>query len=130
MTRIPHQPRILRQNPPRNRHTRRPPLAQSPINLLHTNIHIDPVPLRINRNHIAVLHHRNRPAHRGLGTHVAHNEAVRGPAVAAVGDQGDVGEARAHYGGGGFELFGHAWGWVLVCGMGLEGVWEGRGCRM
>jgi hypothetical protein len=109
MTSITYQPRILGQNTPRNRHTRLLPLAQPLHDLLVTDLHIYAVLLRINRDHIAVLHHRNRPTDCGLRTYVADDEAMGRARVAAVGDEGDVCELCAEDGGGGFELLGHAW---------------------
>jgi hypothetical protein len=47
VTRITHQPRILGQHTPRHRHIRRLPLLQPPINLFSTDIHINPILLRI-----------------------------------------------------------------------------------
>jgi hypothetical protein len=109
MTRIPHQPRILRQHTPRNRHTRLFPFRQSPLNLLILQMHIDSILLGINRDDVPILDNGDGPTDSGFRTYMPDDEAVRGARVAAVCYESHVCELSAHYCGGGFELFGHAW---------------------
>jgi hypothetical protein len=125
MTSISHQPRILGQHAPGNRHIGRLPLPEPCVNLLSAKIHIDPILLRIciivsynhiislvashtNRNNIAIPHDGNRPAHRSLRTNMPNDKPVAGATVPAVSNECDIGEFRAHDGCAGFQLLGHA----------------------